>query len=155
MKRVYEGLFLFDSNRYARDPSGVPAQIGETIKKHGGEMLASRLWSEQKLAYPINGHRKGTYWLTYFKIGSDQLSGINRQFQLNDAVLRNLVLAVDERLVDTLVQHAVQGKSGETKPSSARTSARMSARTSASASASETAEPAAAVTPDKSHKTAQ
>lgn len=107
--RVYEGLFLFDSNRYARDPSGVPAGIAETIQEAGGEMLASRLWSEQKLAYPINGHRKGTYWLTYFKLGSDQLTKINRQFQLNDAVLRNLVLVVDERLVDALVQHAVQG----------------------------------------------
>ena len=139
MRRVYEGLFLLDSNRYARDPSGVPAQIGETIKKHGGEMLASRLWSEQKLAYPINGHRKGTYWLTYFKIDGDKLSGINRQFQLNDAVLRNLVLAVDERLADTLVQHAVQGKSGETKPSPAGASAGS----------------AAARASDKSHKAAQ
>ncbi len=144
-KRVYEGLFLLDSNRYARDPSGVPAQIGETIKKHGGEMLASRLWSEQKLAYQINGHRKGTYWLTYFKIDSDKLSGINRQFQLNDAVLRNLVLAVDARLVDTLVQHAVQSKTGETKPASV--SAKVSAKVSA--------QPAAAAAADKSHKTAQ
>lgn len=107
--KVYEGLFLFDSNRYARDPAGVPAAINDTIKEAGGEMLASRLWSEQKLAYPINGHRKGTYWLTYFKIPTDKLVGINRQFQLNDAVLRNLVLSVDERLVEPLVQHAVQG----------------------------------------------
>lgn len=106
--KVYEGLFLFDSNRYARDPAGVPAAIGETIKDAGGEMLASRLWSEQKLAYPINGHRKGTYWLTYFRMPTDKLVGINRQFQLNDAVLRNLVLSVDERLVEPLVQHAAQ-----------------------------------------------
>lgn len=107
--RVYEGLFLFDSNRYARDPSGVPAAIDETIKQAGGEMLASRLWAEQKLAYPINGHRKGTYWLTYFRLQTDKLTGINRQFQLNDSILRNLVLAVDERLVEPLVQHAAQG----------------------------------------------
>ena len=116
--RVYEGLFLLDSNRYARDPSGVPTQIGETITKHGGELLASRLWSEQKLAYPINGHRKGTYWLTYFRMGSDQLTKINRQFQLNDAILRNLVLTVDDRLVDALVQHAAQGRVAE-KPQAA------------------------------------
>lgn len=107
--KVYEGLFLFDSNRYARDPAGVPAAIDETIKEAGGEMLASRLWSEQKLAYPINGHRKGTYWLTYFRMPTDKLVGINRQFQLNDSILRNLVLSVDERLVEPLVQHAVQG----------------------------------------------
>lgn len=104
--RVYEGLFLFDSNRYARDPSGVPSSIDTAIAEAGGEMLASRLWSEQKLAYPINGHRKGTYWLTYFRIPSDKLVGINRQFQLNDSILRNLVLAVDDRLVEPLVQHA-------------------------------------------------
>lgn len=107
--KVYEGLFLFDSNRYGRDPAGIPAAIEESIKNAGGEMLASRLWSEQKLAYPINGHRKGTYWLTYFRIETDKLVGINREFQLNESVLRNLVLAVDDRLVEPLVQHAVQG----------------------------------------------
>lgn len=104
--KVYEGLFLFDSNRYARDPSGVPASINDAIKDAGGEMLASRLWSEQKLAYPINGHRKGTYWLTYFRIDPLKLSGLNRTFQLNDGVLRNLVLVVDPRLEEPLVAHA-------------------------------------------------
>ena len=107
--KVYEGLFLFDSNRYARDPAGVPASVNDAITEAGGEMLASRLWNEQKLAYPINGHRKGTYWLTYFRISTDKLVGLNRQYQLNDAVLRHLVLAVDDRLVEPLVQHAVQG----------------------------------------------
>lgn len=115
--RVYEGLFLFDSNRYSRDPSGVPNAINETIKEAGGEMLASRLWSEQKLAYQIDGHRKGTYWLTYFRLSTDKLVGINRQFQLNDNILRNLVLVVDDRLVEPLVQHA----QGATKEAPAET----------------------------------
>lgn len=104
--KVYEGLFLFDSNRYARDPGGVPASVNDAITEAGGEMLASRLWAEQKLAYSINGHRKGTYWLTYFKIDPTKLVGLNRTFQLNDNILRNLVLAVDPRLVDALVAHA-------------------------------------------------
>lgn len=104
--KVYEGLFLFDSNRYARDPGGVPGSINDAITSVGGEMLASRLWAEQKLAYPINGHRKGTYWLTYFRIDPSKLAGLNRTFQLNDNILRNLVLTVDERLVEPLVAHA-------------------------------------------------
>lgn len=116
--KVYEGLFLFDSNRYSRDPSGVPAAVDAAIEEAGGKMLASRLWSEQKLAYPINGHRKGTYWLTYFSIETDKLVGINRKFQLNESILRNLVLSVDERLVEPLVQHAtgvVKPEEPETK----------------------------------------
>ncbi len=104
--KVYEGLFLLDSNRYARDPSGVSGQIAETVEKLGGEVLASRMWSEQRLAYPINGNRKGTYWLTYFRLDSGKQADLNRQFQLNDSVMRNLVLKVDDRLVDALVQHA-------------------------------------------------
>jgi small subunit ribosomal protein S6 len=76
-------------------------------------MLASRLWNEQKLAYPIKGRRKGTYWLSYFRMDGGRLVDFNRACQLNDDVLRNLTLKVDPRLVDTLVAHAL-GKGGST-----------------------------------------
>ncbi len=104
--KVYEGMFLLDSNRYARDPAGVSGELNQILQKCGGEILASRLWSEQKLAYPIDGHRKGTYWLTYFRMDSLRQPELTRACQLNDAILRNLVLSVDERLVDALVAHA-------------------------------------------------
>ena len=52
---VYEGMFILDANRYARDPGGVPRQIDDAIKKFGGEVLVSRMWTEQKLAYAIKG----------------------------------------------------------------------------------------------------
>lgn len=105
-QNVYECLFILDSNRYARDPNGVSAAIPEMVEKLDGEVLANRLWNEQRLAYPIDGHRKGTYWLTYFRIESTRLSEFNRACQLNDNILRNLTLKVDPRLVDTLVAHA-------------------------------------------------
>ncbi len=104
--RVYEGMFLLDSNRYARDPAGAAGQISNMVEQCGGEMLASRLWSEQKLAYPIEGHRKGTYWITYFRLETDKLPKLRRATQLSEIVLRNMVLKVDDRLVDTLVKHA-------------------------------------------------
>ncbi len=108
---VYEGMFILDPNRYSRDPGGVPRQIDELIKKHGGEVLVSRLWVEQKLAFPIKGQNKGTYWLTYFRLDSDQLTPINHQVKLNDNVLRSLVLKIDPRLVDAMVDHASPGTS--------------------------------------------
>lgn len=105
-KNVYEGLFIFDSNRYGRDPAGVSGQVAELVTKMGGEMIVSRLWEERRLAYPINGQRKGTYWLTYFKIDSAQLSAMEREFQLSESILRSLMLKVDPRIVDALVSHA-------------------------------------------------
>jgi small subunit ribosomal protein S6 len=104
---VYECLFILDSNRYARDPNGVAATIPAAVEKLGGEVLANRLWNEQKLAYPIKGQRKGTYWLTYFRIESDKLVPFNRACQLNDNILRHLAIRVDPRLVDVLVSHAL------------------------------------------------
>ena len=103
---VYECMFLLDSNRYARDPGKVSEQVPEMVQKCGGEILASRLWNEQKLAYPIKMQRKGTYWLTYFRMESSQLSQLNKTIQLNDNVMRSLVLKIDPRLVDAMVEHA-------------------------------------------------
>ena len=103
---VYECMFILDSNRYARDSHGVQESIDSAATSLGGEILVSRLWSEQKLAYPINGHRKGTYWLTYFRLEGTKLSEFERAIQLNDNVMRSLTLKIDPRLVDPLIAHA-------------------------------------------------
>src|SRR5271154_1213908 len=102
-------MFILDSNRYARDAAGTVAQIPSTVEQFGGKVLASRLWEERRLAYPIKGHRKGTYWLTYFRLDGDQITDLSRQFQLNEAILRNLLLKIEPRIADAMVQHAITG----------------------------------------------
>lgn len=128
-QNVYECMFILDSNRYAKDPGKLSGQVNELIEKANGEVLVSRLWVEQKLAFPVNGHRKGTYWLTYFRIDGDEITGLNRACRINDNILRHLVLKVDPRLVDTLVAHArgdssdkPEAETPETKPAEAATS---------------------------------
>lgn len=106
-QNVYEGLFILDSNRYGRDQAGVSGQIPQMIESLGGEVLANRLWEERRLAYPINGHRKGTYWLTYFRLESTQLTALTRQCQLNENIVRNLFLKVHPHIVEAVVQHAL------------------------------------------------
>ncbi len=105
-KNVYETLFILDSNRYARDPGGVSGTIPEMIESSGGKILANRLYAEQKLAYPIEGHQKGTYWLTYFEMPSGGLKEFYNKCKLNEAVVRQLTLKLDPRLVEPMVAHA-------------------------------------------------
>lgn len=104
---VYECMHILDSNRYARDPSGVQESVDSTVTKFDGEILVSRLWNEQKLAYLVDGHRKGTYWLSYIRIEGSRLVEMERAFQLNENVLRTLTLRLDERLVQPMVAHAL------------------------------------------------
>ena len=102
-ENVYECMFIFNANTYAKNPAGVGKTVEDMIKAVDGEILASRLWNEQKLAYPINGHRKGAYWLTYARLESTSVTKLNRACQLNDSILRQLVIKIDPRLVDTMV----------------------------------------------------
>lgn len=106
---VYECMFLVDSNRYARDAAGTAASLNGLVEKFGGEILVSRLWNEQKLAYPVKGHKKGVYWLTYFRLESTKLAEFTRACQLNDAVLRELVIKPPQKLAEVLVEHARSG----------------------------------------------
>ena len=108
---VYEGMFLLESGRFGRDPEGVSGQIPAMVGEAGGEMLVSRMWEERRLAYPIKGQRKGTYWLTYFRVDGRRIPEIERKCQLSDSVLRALFITIDPRIVDALVEHAKAGPS--------------------------------------------
>ena len=109
---VYEGMFILDTNKYKRDQTGTAEMVKALVEKHGGEVLVTRLWDERKLAYPIKGQKRGTYWLTYFRMAGDGLTGLTQESDRSDAILRHLFLKIDPRIVDTLVQHAQS--SGET-----------------------------------------
>lgn len=106
---VYEGMFILDANQYGRDPEGVAGRIAAMIQDAGGEILVSRFWEERRLAYPIQGQRKGVYWLTYFRLNTLRLIEIKRKCEITDVILRQLFLKVDPRIVETLVAHAKVG----------------------------------------------
>ena len=78
-------------------------------------MPVARFWSDRlwvdgrRLAYPIKGHKKGTYWLVYFKLDSLSLSELKRQVGLDGNVVRHLFIKIDPRIVDALVEHAKAG----------------------------------------------
>src|SRR5205085_12398720 len=64
------------------------------------------------LADPVKGHKKGLYYLTYFRTEGKNLTGIERDCGLNETILRTLVLHVDPKLVDIMLtlardEHAV------------------------------------------------
>jgi small subunit ribosomal protein S6 len=109
-QNVYECMVIFDPNKYAQDPGGLGGTIPDLVNRFGGEVLVSRLWQEQKLAYPIGSHKKGAYWLTYFRLDSSKLSELNRELRINEAIIRNMTLKVEPRLVDALVEHAKGGQ---------------------------------------------
>ena len=88
----------------------MPKTVEKLVAEAGGEVLVSRLWEERRLAYPINGQRKGAYWLMYFKLGTGNLGELTRSCEINDSILRQLFIRLPDSLVEPILAHA-QGAS--------------------------------------------
>jgi small subunit ribosomal protein S6 len=120
---VYECMFLLDTNKVAGDVTAAAQQLHTTFQKNNAEVLASRPWDERRLAYPIKNHKKGLYYLTYFRTEGKNLVNIGRDLTLNETVLRSLVLHVDPKMVETMLAlardehalalHAIHEEPGE------------------------------------------
>src|SRR5438309_1992153 len=103
---VYECMFLLDTNKVAGDIASATKTLHGLLERNHAEVLASRPWDERRLAYPIKGHKKGLYYLTYFKAEGRELKNIEHDVQLAELILRHLVLQVDPKLVDIMLQLA-------------------------------------------------
>ena len=104
---TYEGMFLLDSTKVAVSWDESVKHVHDILSKHQGEIVASRQWDERRLSYPVDGHKKGTYLLTYFKTDGSNLDEIVADCKLSELILRELVLKVHPKLVDHLVDRAM------------------------------------------------
>lgn len=100
----YEGMFILDSGRFGANPDAAAEEVAKIIEKVGGKVVTHRPWQDSKLAYPINGHRKGLYYLAFFTADSLSVSDINRIVKLNDNVLRHLILSHEKGLFEQMVE---------------------------------------------------
>ena len=103
---VYECMFLLDTNKVAGDVPNAAKQLHALLERNHAELLASRPWDERRLAYSISGHKKGLYYLTYFRSEGKSIVGIERDCALTELVLRTLILKVDPKHVDIMLQLA-------------------------------------------------
>lgn len=106
---TYDGLFLLDPDEYHKDAEAAGRHVVEAIERCGGSVLVSRLWDERRLAYPIQGHRKAIYWLVYFTMSGENVASLTRECRISDVIMRELIIKVDPRVADTVVEHARMG----------------------------------------------
>jgi small subunit ribosomal protein S6 len=102
-EHLYEGMFLVDSNAYANDPDTVTAELMQILEKAGANVVAHRPWQDGKLAYEIEGRRKGLHYIICFKMVTSGMDIITRQCHLSDTVLRQMIVAHPEQLFNAVV----------------------------------------------------
>lgn len=104
---TYEGMFILDSAKVAMSWDDAVKQVHDILAKHNAEIVASRLWDERRFAYTVEGQKKGTYLLTFFKTDGSNLHEIVADCKLNEMIVRELILKVHPKLTDHLVNQAM------------------------------------------------
>jgi small subunit ribosomal protein S6 len=92
---LYEGMFLLDNQVVRADWKTAKSIVVDILKKHGGEVVTVRRWDERKLAYPIRGRRRGTFYLTFFKAPPEGIAPVRHDLDLDERVLRYLMLRAE------------------------------------------------------------
>jgi small subunit ribosomal protein S6 len=100
-------MFLLDSAKAAATWEETVKHVHDILIKHHCEIVASRQWDERRLAYPVRGHKKGTYLLTYFRTDGSNLKEIIADCRLSDLILRELLQKVPPKLAEHLVNQAM------------------------------------------------
>jgi len=103
---VYECMFLLDTNKVAGDVAAAAKVLHTILERNHAEVLVSRVWEDKRLAYPIKGHKKGLYYLVYFRTEGNNVVTLEHDFALAELILRQLILHVDPKLVEAMLNVA-------------------------------------------------
>jgi small subunit ribosomal protein S6 len=93
-KATYEGMFLLDAGNPDFQSASEPVRT--ILDRNEAATLALKPWDERRLAYEIQGRRRGLYVLSYFQVDPLKVADIEHDCQLDERIIRMLVLRRDD-----------------------------------------------------------
>lgn len=95
----YEIVFMVHPDQ-SEQVQGMIDRYKVNIETKGGKIHRLEDWGRRQLAYPINKLHKAHYVLMNVECGLDTLSELKNAFRFNDAVIRHMILNVDEAITE-------------------------------------------------------
>jgi PTH1 family peptidyl-tRNA hydrolase len=96
----YEGMFLLHAGRLAESETTPVTRVTELLKRQSIEPLRIEVWDERRLAYPIEGQKRGTYVLAHFEAPGGAIANVNRDINITEDVLRALITVHPKKFPD-------------------------------------------------------
>lgn len=93
----YETIFVVTT---ANGDDAVKATVEKftTLIASNGEITQVNDWGKRRLAYPINDLTEGYYTLVYFTAPASFAAELERRYNIDDNILRAIVLKDDEKV---------------------------------------------------------
>ncbi|MBC8412826.1 MAG: 30S ribosomal protein S6 [Nitrospira sp.] len=103
----YEMIVIIDSRLDDSAAQETVTKMGEVITQLGGEIFKTENWGHRKLAYELNKHQKGNYFLLQFKTPPETIAKLERFTKITDAVIKMMVVRlVKKQQIDAILPKA-------------------------------------------------
>ena len=108
----YETLFIVDVSNGEEAAKATVAKFTDIIAKNA-EIVEAADWGKRRLAYPINDMPEGYYTVVTFKAEPAFPAELERLFNIDETVMRSLVLKLEYEAVAKAVAAPVEEAAAE------------------------------------------
>lgn len=95
-RNLYEGMYVLSASLSGDARGKALERLEAGINGHGGEVMKVHDWGRRRLAYEINGHREGYYYVIYFNASPGAISELWQEYHLNEDLIRFITLLTDK-----------------------------------------------------------
>ena len=101
-KHVYESAVLINAALDDETIKGLIEKIKETITNNGGDLLEIEDWGRKRLAYQVKKSKIGYYAIFRFNSPPDIVPKLERNYQLDENILRYLTVALSKDALEQI-----------------------------------------------------
>lgn len=95
---LYEGMYIIKATLSDEARQKALDRIQNGITSRGGEILKIHDQGRRRLAYEIEGHREGHYYLVYFNVKPSAIDELWQEYHLNEDLVRFITLKTEKVL---------------------------------------------------------
>jgi small subunit ribosomal protein S6 len=93
--RRYELMLVLRPDLADDKVQGTLERTARAIAAGGGQIVKQAPWGRRRLAYPIDHHREGSYYVILFEAPATAIAELERGLLISEEVLRQLVTRVE------------------------------------------------------------
>lgn len=95
-ENLYEGMYIISAKLSDDARHKALDKIQKEITSQGGEIVKIHDQGRKRLAYEINGHREGYYYILYFNAPPAAIAELWREYHLNEDLIRFITLRAEQ-----------------------------------------------------------
>jgi small subunit ribosomal protein S6 len=111
--RHYETIFIISPDIAEEDTQAVMDRYQGILTQAGGFLAKVDPWGRRKLAYEVKGHGKGFYVLFDYGATPEAVTEMERNFKIDDAVIRFLTVKQSDNFDLAAAQAAQEAQAAE------------------------------------------